>query len=130
MEKTKRWGPLVVWMVIIFFFSSRESVEVSPDDLINFVFFKALHVVEYAMLFLFSVRAVKNRTTAFVLTILYAVTDEIHQTYVPTREGKIRDVIIDGIGASIAWYSLGQLLPKAPKKLARWAKGFLLLGRE
>jgi hypothetical protein len=116
-------------MTIIFLLSSRQRVEVSPDQLVNFVFFKTLHVMEYAMLFLLYVRALKNFVAAFLLTILYAISDEVHQTFVPTREGKVRDVIIDAIGASLAWYSLKQLLPKAPKKLLRWAKHWQLIYR-
>jgi VanZ family protein len=40
----------------------------------------------------------------------------VHQTFVPTREGTLRDVIIDGIGAALAWYTLARLLPKAPRR--------------
>jgi VanZ family protein len=32
---------------------------------------------------------------------LYAVTDEIHQTFVSGRSAEVRDVLIDTIGASI-----------------------------
>ena len=116
-------------MAFIFFFSSRQRVEVSPDDFVNFVFFKTLHVVEYAILFILYARALRGpRTllTAFILTIAYAVTDEVHQTFVPTREGKVRDVIIDAVGAILAWYFLIKLLPKGPKKLRALAKNLLI----
>ncbi len=103
------WGPPLVWMSIIFFFSSRESVAVSNVYTWNFVFFKTLHMIEYAGLYFLLFRAIlqsdksndlKKRalTAAFVLAFLYAVSDEIHQTYVPTREGTFRDVGIDVIG--------------------------------
>ncbi len=42
---------------------------------------------------------------AYVLTILfclfYAVTDEIHQTFIPGRSGQISDVLLDTAGAMI-----------------------------
>lgn len=103
------WGPPLMWMSIIFFFSSRESVAVSNVYTWNFIFFKTLHMIEYAGLYFLLFRAIlqndrsvdlKKRalTAAFVLAFLYAVSDEIHQTYVPSREGTFRDVGIDVIG--------------------------------
>lgn len=120
------WIPVVVWMAIIFFLSSRERILVSEQQTLNFIIFKTLHVIEYFLLYVLLLRALRNtaglqKTSVFwgtfVLTALYAATDELHQSYVPTREGKVRDVIIDAFGAMLAWYSIQQLLPKAPKKL-------------
>jgi len=119
-------------MATIFFLSSRHSVTVSPEYLLNFLFFKTLHLIEYAVLFTLSARAFqqsfgsrdKTRAykTAFIVTILYAMTDELHQQFIPSREGRPRDVIIDGIGAGLIWFYLSKLLPKAPKRLKHWAR--------
>lgn len=103
------WGPPVLWMVIIFFFSSRQRTQVSDVYTLNFLFYKSLHVLEYAALYFLLFRAfLKNSSNqtirkhawiwAFVIAILYAASDEIHQTFVPTREGRPRDVAIDTIG--------------------------------
>lgn len=114
-------------MTVIFFLSGRESVQVADEPLVNFLFFKTLHVIEYAILFVLYYRALKNKTAAFLLTLLYAVTDEIHQMFVPTREGRLRDVIIDAIGAFISWISITHLLPRAPKKLCALAKSLEII---
>lgn len=126
------WLPAVFWMGFIFFLSSRHSVTVSEEYLLNFLFFKTLHVIEYAVLFALYSRAVHLSSkgtgkesvyrTAFLLTLLYAASDETHQMFVPSREGTLRDVIIDGIGAAIVWYFLSALLRKAQPKLRDWAK--------
>ncbi len=126
------WLPVVLWMGIIFFLSSRHNVMVSPEYVWNFLFFKSLHLIEYAALFTLTARALWRQDTkgdkapvyrnAFIVTILYAMTDEIHQQFVPSRQGALRDVIIDGIGAGLIWYFLLNLLPKAPPKLRSWAK--------
>lgn len=130
MKALRLWLPAIVWMIVIFLLSSRQSVSVSPDYWLNFLFFKTLHVVEYAILFILYTRGLGGRFSyAFLLTILYAVTDEIHQTAVPTREGRVRDVIIDGIGAGIAWISMVTLLPKGPKKLKKWGRHWLVRGQ-
>lgn len=125
------WWPVIVWMFLIFILSSQESVLVSDKKLVNFLFFKTLHVLEYALLYVLYYRALKNSlfsekvvnmyAVAFFLTTLYALTDEIHQSFVPTREGKLRDVIIDAIGGGLSW-SLIEWLPKAPPRLRRLAK--------
>jgi VanZ family protein len=127
MKILRLWGPVIVWMAVIFFFSSRQKVEVSDISTINFLFFKTLHVLEYAVLYVLFFRAVMNTypkekrfrwyVAAFCLTVLYALTDEIHQTFIPTREGRLRDVIIDAGGAGIAWITLYQLQRKMPKVL-------------
>lgn len=67
---------------------------------------KMAHFMEYAVLGFFSCRAVlcdvKERKMATVIAqtfcTCYAVTDEIHQIFVPGREGRIFDVGIDSLG--------------------------------
>ena len=136
MKIIKFWGPAVLWMIIIFTLSSRPSVKVSDEGALNFLFFKSLHVIEYAVLYLFNYRALKNTfvrdhqkwfMAAFIITMLYAASDELHQLFVPTREGTVRDVIIDSIGASLIWLFLTKLLPKAPKPLMNFAKNWQLI---
>lgn len=39
--------------------------------------------------------------TAFVVSVLYAVSDEIHQKFVPGRSGEVRDVLIDSAGVAL-----------------------------
>jgi len=119
-------------MAIIFFLSSRHSVSVSEEYFINFLFFKSLHIIEYAVLYTLVVRAayrtsdVRQKKSvslcAYLITVLYAVSDELHQSFVPSRTPQPRDVIIDAIGAGFVWYYLSVQLPKAPKRLKQWAK--------
>lgn len=51
----------------------------------------------------------KTARTAVMLCLLYATTDEFHQLYVPNREGKVSDVLIDtcgaGIGIALIWFA-------------------------
>jgi len=127
MKIVRLWGPVILWMGIIFFFSSQQRIVVSPQETINFIFFKSLHVLEYALLYILTFRATKNPITSFLIVILYAVSDEIHQLFVVTREGRVRDVIIDTLGACFAWISITRLLPKSPKKLRAWVKIWLAI---
>src|SRR5207244_3497417 len=37
---------------------------------------------------------------------LYAASDEIHQHFVPTREGRFGDVMLDGAGAALGLFAI------------------------
>lgn len=127
MKRIVVWLPAIMWMGTIFLLSSRSSIQVSNRDAINFFIFKTLHVIEYMILYFFVYRAVRFETQktaypysfflAYIVCVLYASSDEIHQTMVPTREGHPRDVIIDTIGIVLAWISIKQLFPNLPKRL-------------
>ncbi len=108
------WIPPLLWMALIFFMSSRTHTSVSDTYVFNFIFFKTLHLIEYAVLFTLLFRAfysqkskkesiVRTLTKAALLTILYGATDELHQLFVPTREGTVRDVFIDSIGVFLMY---------------------------
>lgn len=118
-------------MGVIFYFSSRVSVTVSEIFFIQFVFFKTLHILEYAVLYVLFYRSFRNtvkapdwqqRINTILFAIVYGMTDEIHQVFVPTREGRMRDIAIDASGILLAAYYLWKLLPKAPRRLRSWAK--------
>lgn len=106
------WLPPVLWMIFIFTLSSRQRITVSEEQAINFLFFKSLHVIEYMTLFILFFRAyylqIKKKSTliaivlALISSTLYAGSDELHQTLVPTRQGHLQDVFIDLIGITIA----------------------------
>jgi VanZ family protein len=51
-----------------------------------------------------------------LLAFFYGGTDEFHQMFTQDREARVRDVFIDGIGATIVIYFVYQFLPKFPKK--------------
>lgn len=73
----------------------------------NFVVRKLAHATEYAFLgillyFAFSVSfEIKKKVIlfSFIISFLYAITDEIHQIFVPGRACRIMDIIIDASGA-------------------------------
>jgi VanZ family protein len=75
---------------------------------------KAGHVAEYAVLAVLVLRAItppdalgqrtwswKLAAAALALAVLYATTDEFHQTFVSSRTGSARDVAFDTAGACL-----------------------------
>jgi VanZ family protein len=47
---------------------------------------------------------------AFIVGILYGISDEIHQTYVPGRTGSVNDVLANGLGLLLAQIILLSLI--------------------
>lgn len=75
---------------------------------INYPVRKCAHATEYGVLALlfygtYWSYGVKKKTYLSVLsTMLYAMTDEFHQIFVPGRSGNLKDVCIDSAGGMIA----------------------------
>jgi VanZ family protein len=127
-KKTKylAFVPAIVWMGVIFYFSNQQRAVVSDNYIISFIIFKTLHLIEYGVLFMLWRFALKlnipykkanAEKLAVIISIIYAVTDEFHQTLVPTREGTIRDVFIDTLGIFITFRFLMHRLDKLVKTL-------------
>ena len=102
------WLPTLLWLTIIFTFSAQPAIQTSAVDWQDFFVKKTAHFVEYAILtglLIFSL----HRTTrlswiriiylSILISITYAISDEFHQSFVPGREARFRDVLIDSSGS-------------------------------
>ncbi|MFW6116049.1 MAG: VanZ family protein, partial [Chloroflexota bacterium] len=106
----RRWGPVVAWMATIFFFSSQsEPLGAAPEGPYQGLLGRLSHVGEYAVLAVLLYRALANGENgwraagvAFATTLAYAVTDELHQWFVPGRECSLMDLGYDALGAAAA----------------------------
>jgi len=102
------YGPLILWMGVIFFLSSLEGSGGSGTlSLGQLVLRKGAHIIEYTVLTFLSYHVLlqvhgadikKALVGAFGIALIYALSDEIHQVFVFGREGKLSDVGIDLIG--------------------------------
>jgi VanZ family protein len=103
---TVAWLAVAIWMGVIFWLSAIPSLHSSFEPLSDGLLRKGAHIGEYALLMWLLARALQLSSihdntalwAAVLLSLLYAVTDEWHQTFVPGREGTLRDVLIDGVG--------------------------------
>lgn len=88
------------------------------------------HWTEYFVLAVLMLRALRNETGktwelrhavyTLVFILLYALSDELHQTFVPSRTASFGDVMIDVLGGIcgilwIVWYRRGLLAPLASR---------------
>jgi VanZ family protein len=103
------WLPVVGWMALIFWFSSQPDLPHAPDELMDFFVKKGFHALEYGILAVLAWRALRHQgwserasLRAWVLSALYAASDELHQAFVPGRTARPFDVAVDWLGAGLA----------------------------
>lgn len=102
--------PPIAYMGLIFWLSGRPA----PDSLqtMPIIFgIKAVHIGEYGLLGLLWIHALRRGTrmdTRWVygitaaVCILWGISDEIHQSFVPERTARAADVVADGLAAALA----------------------------
>jgi VanZ family protein len=102
------WVPPLLLMAAIFFFSAQPSLD-SGLGWIDTVGRKLVHFGEYALLCFLWWRLLRTlmpdrraALVAFLVSIAYAATDELHQSYVDGRHGTPLDWAIDSAGAAAA----------------------------
>ncbi|MCR5467440.1 MAG: VanZ family protein [Lachnospiraceae bacterium] len=91
------------------FDNMSEEEQLAFADKIEYPVRKTAHMTEYAVLCALFAGALydkehrrKTLALAFGLTVCYAVTDEIHQFFVPGRACQFTDVLIDSAGGFIS----------------------------
>lgn len=114
------WLAVAAWMGVIFALSSISGLRVSDDAEVDRPLRTLAHMASFGLLsgLLLHALCVNGRPTlpraalALVLTVLYAASDELHQSMVPDRMGRPQDVAIDTIGAIVglivAWVILAR----------------------
>ena len=122
------WLPVLLWCWLIFFLSSIPNLKTSQNPFLDEILRKTAHFLEYLILYALFFRALnwqkekKNFWLPLLLTFLYSLSDEWHQSLVPTRAGRFKDIFIDNSGNLFGGLIIWKLLPKAPLKLKNWAK--------
>jgi VanZ family protein len=132
-KRRQRWVLAFLWMTMIFFLSAQSGNDsamlstslfkpvfdlLSPlginSDILSLIIRKSAHFFAYLVLGILVFRAMDTYdielSQKLYLSILicfgYAISDEIHQIFVPGRAGTMIDVMIDGLGSatSITFY--------------------------
>ena len=137
-----RWGPVLLWMAGIFFFSSlSDPLGPASESAHSGLIGRAAHALEYAGLAALLLRALDGTcwdlpavvtssgpgngdhpsarvpsprnggrdreggaqySLALLITLTYALSDELHQILVPGREFSLSDLATDAAGALLA----------------------------
>lgn len=124
---------LISWLLLIFYFSNQQgsvsenssnqvinlldnffklfnqNLDITRLDYIVYLVRKSAHMFLYFILYLLTYYTmyefnIKKRIyLSLIFCFLYAVSDEIHQLFIPRRSFQITDIFIDTIGASLAF---------------------------
>ena len=120
------WLPPLILMGIIFYLSSSSRPSLTNVATYDWGFYKIVHFCAYATIYAAFFRAFyrtenHDLTNVFVFslmaTVLFAASDELHQTYVPGRDGNPIDVGIDTLGASFVYFFIKGNFEKIKKFL-------------
>jgi VanZ family protein len=97
-------------MGLIFFLSAQPDLPKPDTGWADLLISSGAHVLLYGVLAILWVRALGTRRDAWFLTLvlvaLYALSDELHQAFVPGRHPDVLDLICDAVGAVLgllAW---------------------------
>ncbi len=108
------WLPLLLWLGLIFYLSSRSTFPEPPLPLVGGPWLrqhlsKLAHVTEYAILGALAYRAARTVRTGrslwvgvFIFGVVAGALDEFHQSFVPGRSARVTDVLIDSAGTFLA----------------------------
>lgn len=90
------------------FTEQPEEVQENVVENLQFITRKSAHFIGYMILGILSIltflqfeKINKKPQFAFLLCVVYAISDEIHQLFVPGRSGQLRDVMIDSSGSLV-----------------------------
>jgi hypothetical protein len=94
------WLPVAIWAGLIFALSSVPDLGTGLGGW-DLVLRKIGHAGEFAVLGALLARALRALWPALLVGVLYAVSDELHQVFVPGRAGSPLDVAIDAVGVAL-----------------------------
>ena len=96
----------VVLSAVPEFEKQPEEVKVNIIEKLQFIVRKSAHFIGYMILGILASGLIlqyeninKKYPLAFLICVIYAISDEIHQLFVPGRSGQVRDVLIDSAGS-------------------------------
>jgi VanZ family protein len=103
--RAARWLLVVVYAAGIFGLSAQEDLALPMPTLVSDKVYHAVEYAGFAGILAVALRAGGSRfilTRAALLAVLYGLSDEYHQQFVPGREADLADVVADAVGAVLA----------------------------
>jgi VanZ family protein len=113
-----RWLAVLLWMGLIFLISAQADLPHHPQETWDLILKKLGHFCEYGILAALAFWAlvqdgesVRTREilAAFAFAAVYALSDEIHQHFVPGRDPRLMDVAVDLVGAGVALLAMSRV---------------------
>lgn len=102
--KWQRWIVVILWMCLIFYWSSIPDLGSGLEVLWDTILRKGAHISEYAILawlVSWAWGGAKRHWYIVAFCLTYAASDEIHQLFIRDRSGQVIDVVVDTVGIVI-----------------------------
>ena len=124
MKKTISTILVIIWMIFIFTMSSFNATESNNQssyivniissilniknlDILSYIIRKLAHLTEYTILGILTLNMTKQYNLklyiGLIISIIYAISDEIHQLFISGRSCQITDILIDTFGIFIGF---------------------------
>ncbi len=86
------------------------------DKIEHLILYGVLGLILYRALFFTRGSSSNLSFVVILIVVLYGISDEIHQSFVPLRSPEVMDVVFDGLGGLVALHSgfLRRLVTRAP----------------
>lgn len=111
MPRLLYWVPVVLYMGVIFYFSSKTGSQVqlpTPDYIAHGAeYFGLSWLVRWAWSGSLNSKPEQAYWLAILFSFIYGISDEFHQSFVPGRSPDVMDLLADTVGATLAmvvWY--------------------------
>ncbi|MFA6215188.1 MAG: VanZ family protein [Patescibacteria group bacterium] len=105
-KKIINWFTVIVWLAVIYYFSSQPNLKSELEPMWDLIFRKIAHIAEYFILAFLFLRALEQYRLNFrnlllvtcFLSLVSAGFDEWHQSFIAGRVASPLDVGIDSLG--------------------------------
>jgi len=92
-----------IWGIFIFYLSSVPDLASNLPREYDFILRKIAHISVFLVLTYFVAASLGQKKRGYLLFVVlsvvaYALTDEVHQSYIPGRVGSAVDILIDTLG--------------------------------
>lgn len=112
--------PPVIWAGFIFFLSNQPNLPGIHFSTLDFLFKKSAHMGVYGVLYLFLHRALLKTKASYsarthwyipvALCLVYAISDELHQSFIINRHASAMDIGYDMLGVTTMYlYTIGYI---------------------
>ncbi len=108
LKKTSQILPPVLWLIVIWTFSSIPAKDLSPENILGLD--KILHIGQYFILALLVNHSLKRLGTSrgnviaiYLILLVLAGLDEWHQSLIPERSVTFWDFLANGLGLGIGF---------------------------
>ena len=114
MRPAAAWGLVLAWMAFIALLSHQTGIEGPASRSLPVPGADRLdHLAEYAVLGALLALAIRARSplpwpplvVALLIGSGYGALDELHQSFVPGRDGDVFDWVADTLGVALGWWA-------------------------